>query len=171
MNRPIRSLVERAAGAAGAAGAASLLLALSAQAASTLAPLPPEFDRGRYLVLLGHCNNCHTATYMERAGNVAESDWLLGNPVGFRTGAGTAFASNLRMTVAGFGEAQWIAYATSVKTRPPMPWWSLHDTRPDDLRAMYRYIRHLGTAGRPAPDFVPLDREAPRPFLNFRMEE
>jgi mono/diheme cytochrome c family protein len=65
----------------------SLLLALSAQAASTLAPLPPELDRGRYLVLLGHCNNCHTATYMERAGNVPESDWLLGNPVGFRTGA------------------------------------------------------------------------------------
>lgn len=154
-----------------AAGAPLLVLALSVHAASSLAPLPADLEHGRYLVLLGHCNNCHTATYTERGGNVPESDWLLGNPIGFRTGVGTTFASNLRMTVVASSEAQWVAYATSVKTRPPMPWWSLHDTRPDDLRAMYRYIRHLGTAGRPAPDFVPPDREAPRPFLNFRMEK
>ncbi len=153
-----------------AAAAPLLLLALSACAAASLAS-PADIEHGRYLVLLGHCNNCHTVSYTERAGNVPESDWLLGNPIGFRTAAGTAFASNLRMTVAAYGEAQWVTYATAVKTRPPMPWWSLHATRPDDLRAMYRYIRHLGVAGRPAPDFVPPDREPPRPFLNFRIEK
>lgn len=49
-------------------------------------------------------------------------------------------------------------------------WWSLHDTRTDDLRAMYRFIRHLGSAGKAAPQFVPPERKPPRPYQNFRVE-
>ncbi len=120
-------------------------------------------DRGRYLVLIGHCNNCHTAGYIGRQGQTPEKDWLLGNPLGFRTAVGTTYASNLRLTTPNFSEDQWVQYAKNVKLRPPMPWWSLHDTRTEDLRAMYRFIRQLGAAGQPAPEFIAPDREPPRP--------
>ena len=36
-----------------------------------------------------------------------------------------------------------------------------------DLRAVYRYIRHLGPAGKPAPTFVPPDQTPPQPFVQF----
>lgn len=123
-----------------------------------------DLARGRYMVVTGHCNNCHTAGYAARQGNVPEQEWLLGNPIGFRLAAGTSYASNLRLTVQNFTEEQWARYAKSAKTRPPMPWWSLHDTTEQDLRAMYQYMKHLGPAGRPAPLFVPPDKEPARPY-------
>jgi hypothetical protein len=45
-----------------------------------------------------------------------------------------------------------------------MPWWSVHDTTPQDLVAMYRYIRSLGRAGQPAPAFVAADRDPAPPY-------
>src|SRR5947209_6633036 len=41
----------------------------------------PVIERGKYLVLIGHCNNCHTAGYGSAAGSVPEERWLTGNPV------------------------------------------------------------------------------------------
>jgi mono/diheme cytochrome c family protein len=123
-----------------------------------------EIDRGRYMVLTGHCNNCHTAGYPSKQGNVPEKEWLLGNPVGFRTPAGTTYASNLRLLVQDFTEDQWIQYVKTTKPRPPMPWWNLYDTTEQDLRAMYKYIKHLGPAGQPAPQFVPPDQEPAPPY-------
>ena len=63
-----------------------------------------------------------------------------------------------------FAEDAWVRYAQSTKPRGPMPWWSLHETSEQDLRAMYRYIRHLGPAGKPAPPFVPSDKDPPPPY-------
>jgi mono/diheme cytochrome c family protein len=120
--------------------------------------------RGRYMVVTGHCNNCHTGGYAAKQGNVPEKDWLLGNPVGFRSELGTTYASNLRLTIQNFSEEQWVAYAKNAKPRPPMPWWSMHDTSEEDLRAMFRYVRHLGAAGQPAPAFVPPDRDPSPPY-------
>ena len=123
-----------------------------------------DIARGRYMVLTGHCNNCHTAAYAPKQGNVAENEWLLGNPVGFRSDIGTVYASNLRLTVRNFSEADWVAYAKAAKPRPPMPWWSVHETSEADLAAMYRYIVSLGAAGQPAPAFVPADKEPAGPY-------
>src|SRR4051812_45691988 len=123
-----------------------------------------DIARGRYMVLTGHCNNCHTAAYAPRQGNVPESEWLLGNPIGFRSDIGTVYASNLRLTVRSFSEADWVAYAKAAKPRPPMPWWSVHETSEADLAAMYRYIVSLGAAGQPAPAFVPADKEPAGPY-------
>jgi mono/diheme cytochrome c family protein len=123
-----------------------------------------DIERGRYMVVTGHCNNCHTAGYSGKQGNVPESEWLLGNPVGYRLPPGTTYATNLRLTVQPFTEDQWVQYAKTAKPRPPMPWWSLHDTTDPDLRAMYKYIKHLGPAGQPAPPFVPPNKEPPPPY-------
>jgi cytochrome c2 len=141
--------------------AAALVLASAGAAAADSAD---DIARGRYMVLTGHCNNCHTAGYTGRQGSVPENEWLLGNPVGFRSELGTAYASNLRLTVRSFTEAQWVAYAKAAKPRPPMPWWSVHETSESDLRAMYSFIVSLGAAGQPVPAFVPADQEPAPPY-------
>jgi len=38
---------------------------------------------------------------------------------------------------------------------PPMPWFALRDMAESDLRALHRYVRHLGPAGEAAPAFLP----------------
>ena len=124
--------------------------------------------RGKYMVQTGHCNNCHTSGYTSKQGNVPEKDWLLGStPLGYRGQWGTTYASNLRLTVPAFTQEQWVKYAKAIESRPPMPWWALRDTTDADLGAMYQYIRHLGPAGEPAPDFVSPDKE-PRPPYESR---
>jgi cytochrome c2 len=142
--------------------AAAVNTAVAAQAAP--AATADDIARGRYMVLTGHCNNCHTGGYTAKQGDVPEKEWLLGNPVGFRSDLGTSYASNLRLTVRSFSEDQWVTYAKAAKPRPPMPWWSVQDTSESDLRAMYRFITSLGAAGQPAPAFVPPDREPPAPY-------
>src|SRR5262245_59964753 len=128
-----------------------------------------DIERGRYMILTGHCNNCHTAGYSCKQVNMPEKEWLVGNPVGYRMGPGTTYASNLRLTVQPFTEDQWVQYAKTTKPRPPMPWWSLHDTTEQDLRAMYKFIKHLGPAGQPAPAFVPPDKDPAPPYETLQV--
>lgn len=148
--------------------AALLLLGPIAIGPGALAQVS-DIDRGRYLVLIGHCNNCHTASYMERAGDVPETLWLTGSKLGWRSAAGTTYATNLRIYVSAISEDAWVQVCKSVKTRPPMPWWSLHDTSEPDLRLMYRFIRGLGAAGEAAPAFLPPDKMPAPPFVQLPM--
>ena len=127
-------------------------------------------ERGRYMVLTGHCNNCHTAGYAPKEGAVPESEWLLGSAVlGYRGPWGTTYATNLRATAAGLDEDAWVRYMKALKTRPPMPFWSINAISEADLRAMYRYIRGLGPAGEPVLKFVPPGEEPKPPFVQWPM--
>jgi mono/diheme cytochrome c family protein len=143
------------------------VLALMMAPLSTLAQEAgsAQIERGRYMVLTGHCNNCHTAGYAQKEGNVPEKDWLLGSgPVGWRGPWGTTYASNLRLTVPAMTEDAWVNYMKTFKPRPPMPWWSVKATTEPDLRAMYRYIKSLGAVGQPAQAYMPPDREPRQPY-------
>lgn len=126
-------------------------------------------DRGRYLVRIAGCNDCHTAGYTEAAGEVPEREWLKGGRLGWHGPWGTTYATNLRLYMADLGESEWIARAREMKTRPPMPWFAIRAMSERDLRALYRFIRHLGSAGEPAPEFVPPGREPPAPYVRFPM--
>jgi mono/diheme cytochrome c family protein len=121
-------------------------------------------ERGRHLVLIGHCNNCHTAGYAALNGKVSEPQWLMGNPVGWRGKNGTTYAPNLRIFVANLSEADWTRLMRTVEWRPPMPWWSVREHSDDELAAMYHYIRSLKPLGKPAPSFLPPDTVPPRPY-------
>jgi mono/diheme cytochrome c family protein len=110
----------------------------------------PAVKRGQYLVQIGGCNDCHTAGYAERAGQVPMDEWLTGTPVGFKGAWGTTYAANLRLTLNALTEDQWVTFAR-VPRRPPMPWFNLRDMNDNDLRAMYRFIRELGPKGQRAP--------------------
>lgn len=124
-----------------------------------------DIERGKYLVVTSHCNNCHTAGYAAAEGEVPESRWLMGNPVGWKSREGTVFAPNLRLMFRDLSEDQWLLMARQARARPPMPWWSVRDTNDEDLRMMYRYVRSLAPLGVAAPEFLPAD-QAPRPPFN-----
>src|SRR2546428_14117083 len=97
-----------------------------------------KVERGKYMVLTGHCNNCHTAGYAQREGNVPEKDWVMGSGVqGWRGPWGTTYASNLRGNVHAMSEEGWVAYIKNLKARPPLPWWSTKTTTEEDLRPVY----------------------------------
>jgi mono/diheme cytochrome c family protein len=146
-------------------------LLLAGLAVSTAAAADPaQVERGRYMVVTGHCNNCHTAGYAQKEGNVPENAWLLGSGAqGWRGPWGTTYASNLRVNAHAMSEDAWVGYMKTFKARPPMPWWSVRATSEPDLRAMYQYIRQLGPAGEPAQPYLPPDREPKPPFILYPM--
>lgn len=124
-------------------------------------------ERGKYLVKIAGCNDCHTAGYMMSEGKTPEDLWLTGDTFGWRGPWGTTYATNLRIRLQELTEDEWLSYAKSLKTRPPMPWFNLNQMEDGDLRAIYRFIRHLGSAGNPAPSYLPPDKEPAPPFALF----
>jgi hypothetical protein len=124
-------------------------------AAPLAAGKPGSIERGRYVVKIAGCNDCHTPAYAMRDGQVPERDWLTGDGTGWNGPWGTTYASNLRLKLAALSEAQWLQLARTAQYRPPMPWFNLRAMSDGDLRAVYRYVRHLGPAGVPAPAYVP----------------
>ena len=149
--------------------AASIALAL-ASLATTVQAAPDragEIARGRYVVVLGGCNDCHTEAYAPQAGKVPERDWLLGSRLGYQGPWGTTYATNLRRYMQGLTADQWVQRARTIETRPPMPWFTLHALKESDLRAMHAYVRSLGPVGEPAPAFLPPGQEAKGPVVRF----
>lgn len=142
----------------------AVLLLGSAAAAPSADEATPE--HGRYVVAISGCNDCHTPGYPQKDGKIPEQDWLTGNPVGFKGPWGITYPANLRLLVQSMSEQEWIQRARS-PARPPMPWVSLKTMTNNDLRSIYLFIRGLGAAGQPAPEFVPPDRPATTPYIEF----
>ncbi len=152
----------------------SILLgaALAAASATALADTAKGDDakalaRGKYIAQISGCNDCHTPGYAMTGGKVPEKDWLIGDALGWRGDWGTTYPSNLRLYMQGMTEAQWVKTAKTIQTRPPMPWFALHDMTETDLRAFYRYVRSLGPAGSAAPAYVPPGPQPQGPFVQF----
>ena len=49
-------------------------------------------------------------------------------------------------------------------------WFNLRDMSDRDVRAIYRYLRHMGPAGKAAPAYLPPDKQPPQPFVQFPMK-
>jgi mono/diheme cytochrome c family protein len=124
-------------------------------------------DRGRYLVKIAGCNDCHTPGYLLSEGQTPEELWLTGDSFGWRGPWGTTYPPNLRTLVQGLTENQWVLLAKNLKARPPMPWFNLNAMKDEDLRAIYQYIRHLGPGGHAAPAYVPPDKAPNPPYALF----
>jgi len=125
-----------------------------------------EVERGRYLVAVGGCNDCHTAQFAETGGRIPEAKHLTGMAVGFSGPWGVSYPANLRLSAAAWPENDWMA---RVRTGglPPMPWSALQAMTDEDLRAVYRYLRHLGAAGEPTPAALPPGEAIPTPHFVF----
>ncbi|MGB5707411.1 MAG: hypothetical protein WBM41_11300 [Arenicellales bacterium] len=124
-------------------------------------------ERGKYIVTIGGCNDCHTPGYLMSEGNVPEDSWLIGDRLGWRGPWGTTYAPNLRLLINAMSEEQWLEVAKTLKTRPPMPWFNLNLMHNDDLKAIYHFVDSLGPAGEPAPNYLPPDQEPNPPFATF----
>lgn len=155
---------------------AVIAAAFAATACAFTASLPAAGDtsnedalvaRGRYVVRIGGCNDCHTPNYAETGGNVPEALWLTGGAVGWQGPWGTTYPANLRAYMQTLSADAWVQLARSAKFRPPMPWFSLRDMSETDLRAIHALLRHLGPAGAPAPAYLPPGQVAPGPVIRF----
>ena len=113
-------------------------------APATAQDAEPSVERGRYLVTITGCNDCHTAGYGEAKGDIPESEWLKGSTVGFRGPWGTSYASNLRLQIPLWTEDRWVGYVRSSfhTLWPPMPWYDVQKMSEPDLRSITDSLRH-----------------------------
>lgn len=126
-----------------------------------------QVERGRYLVMITGCHDCHTPNFLVNGGKTPEKDYLTGGTLGWRGPWGTTYPANLRLYFANMSEDEWVQVAKEIQRRPPMPYFSLNAMTAADVRAIYKYIRYLGPAGTPAPKFVPADKAPPQPYVQF----
>jgi mono/diheme cytochrome c family protein len=125
----------------------------------------PAVERGRYLVQIGGCNDCHTPGYTARNGQVAEAQWLVGDSLGYNGPWGTTYPANLRRYLSTMDIDAWVEQARTLETRPPMPWFNLRAFSEADLRAIYKYISSLPADDTSVPEYVPPSQEPKTPYL------
>lgn len=131
----------------------------------------PSVEAGRYLVVVGGCNDCHTVGWNQTPEQIPEDQWLLGSPMGFRGPWGTTYASNLRRFLENMPEDDWVHFAKTWRARPPMPSFNVNQMSEEDLRSIYRFIRSLGAQGELAPAFLPPEQEPTTPFIVFEPQQ
>ncbi len=145
---------------------AALVCAGMPGATASAAP-DPLVERGRYLIVVGGCNECHTPGYVEAGGKLAEADWLTGTDIGWQGPWGTTYPANLRRFVSALSEDEWVQYARHVVTRPPMGWFVLNALSESDARAIHRFVHGLGVAGDPVPPYAPPGVAVDTPVIRF----
>ena len=148
-----------------AAGLGVLIAGYGRAVAAEVGP-ETQVTRGKYLVTISGCNDCHTPGYMQQGPKVPEREWLTGVPVGYQGPWGTTYAANLRLVINGMSEAQWLVHARK-EFKPPMPWFNLREMKDQDLKAIYAYVRSLGVAGEQAPAYVAPGGRVTTPYFVF----
>jgi hypothetical protein len=107
-------------------------------------------ERGRHVIKTMGCNSCHTPDYMIKRSNIPEEDWLVGSTLGFRGTYGTVYPTNLRLLLNNMTEDEWLVLAKQMREDSPMAWIMLPKTVDQDLRAIYKFVKYLGSKGTPA---------------------
>jgi mono/diheme cytochrome c family protein len=140
-----------------------LASAASAAVVSTAAVADAQTDRGKYLVMLGGCNDCHTPGVF--LGKPDFTRALGGSEVGFELpGLGVFHGPNLtpdKETGLGNWTAEEIVAAITKGQRPDgrelapiMPWQSLAVLTKEDALAIVAYLKSL----------PPVKNKVPGPF-------
>lgn len=149
-----------------------VMLAVSAGCAgigqrSTALERGPDIERGRYVIEIMGCNDCHTPNYMGSAIHLPEEDWLVGGDLGFHGSWGTAYPSNLRLMLNNMSEDEWVVLARQMRKNSPMTWVQLPKVTEQDLRAVHRFIKYLGPKGTPAPERLPAGTVPTTEYIGF----
>ena len=149
--------------------AAAAVCALVLGACDARAATPPSaeasIERGRYVVMISGCNDCHTAGFPQSGGTVPQSEWLKGDSMGWHGPWGTTFGPNLRIYMQSRSEDEWVRTARTFKARPPMPWYNVHAMDESDIRSLYQYIKSLGEPGDQVPEALPPGQEPKTPYM------
>lgn len=144
---------------------AMAVLALAGLAGAQAAD--PAVERGKYLVTIASCADCHTPGYFLGKPDMARQ--LAGSDVGFEIpGLGVFYGPNLtpdkKTGLGGWSDAQ-IAAALTTGTRPDgrqlapiMPWRAFAALSKPDVSAMIAYLKSLPAVRNKAPGpFGPLE--------------
>jgi mono/diheme cytochrome c family protein len=124
---------------------------------------PAQVERGKYLVTLGGCNDCHTPGYF--LGKPDEARYLGGSDVGFEIpGLGVFVGRNItpdKKTGIGDWTEKQIVTALQTGVRPDgrvlapiMPWHAFAHLTAADANAIAAYLKSL----------KPVDHAVPGPF-------
>ena len=146
---------------------ALVLLAASGAPAWAAEPAAPSVEYGKWVSIVGGCQDCHTADYGEKNGVINPDTALKGNPVGYQGPWGTTYAFNLRLLAATMTEDAWVKFLQTFTARPPMPYYNVHALDEVQMRSLHMYIASLGAPGDPAPAYVPPGQEPTSPYLVF----
>ena len=149
--------------------ALGLLVSCAAMAATGPSASKRAIAHGKFLVGYGGCNDCHTPGWAEHGGRAPEDLLLTGGGMNFQGPWGTTYPTNLRLYVQQLTVKEWIAKLRSLKSRPAMPWWTFRYLSDKDLTDMYFYIHSLGSAGKPAHDYVPPGQAASLPYFKLML--
>lgn len=145
---------------------ALIIAALAAGVAATARSAgDPLVERGRYLVAFGSCNDCHTPGWRESDGAIPASRWMTGTTLGYRGPWGTSYPANVRLEFARISEDDWLFMVRTRAGHWPMVWHDLRFLSVTDRRAIYRFVKHLGPAGSPAPSDLPPSTEPKTPYI------
>jgi len=136
-----------------------------ASTASIQAATPEE--AGRYFVLIGGCNDCHTPGWAESNGKLPEAEWAVGSTVGYRGAWGTSYAANLRLAARDMTEQGWVDLFRKGEGLPPMPWQNYRNVPDADLLAIRTFLRSLGPRGVRAPQNLPPGQEPKTPYVDL----
>lgn len=142
-------------------------VAMGGAMATAAEPAAPSVDYGKWVSIVGGCNDCHTAGYSETAGKIDPATALKGTPVGYQGPWGTTYAANLRLLAATMSEDDWVKYLQTFKARPPMPYYNVNALDEVQMRSLRMYIASLGAPGEAAPAYVPPGQEPKFPYNVF----
>jgi mono/diheme cytochrome c family protein len=128
-----------------------------------------QLARGKYLVTIGNCNDCHTPGYF--FGKPDMTRYLGGSDVGFQGPAGTVVGRNLtpdKETGLGKWTNAQIAIAIRSGVRPDgrvlapvMPWPAFSKLTDDDVTAIVLYLKSLPPVRHVVPGPFPADQNPP----------
>jgi mono/diheme cytochrome c family protein len=128
-----------------------------------------QLARGKYLVQIGGCNDCHTPGYF--FGKPDMTRYLGGSDVGFQGPGGTVVGRNLTPdTETGIGSWTTTQIATAIRSgvrpdgrvlAPVMPWAAFSKLTVDDVTAIALYLKSLPPVKHLVPGPFPPDENPP----------
>ncbi len=157
--------------------AAGLSLAAGPKEGTKATPAAAKsvIERGRYLAIVGGCNDCHTPGTLFGAPDFSRE--LSGSDVGWKGPWGTSFPLNLTPDVeTGLGSWTAAEIANTLRTGvkkdgtvllPPMPWQNTSQMSESDLHALVAYLRSLKPVKHAVPKALPPGGAYAGPVIPF----
>ena len=128
-----------------------------------------QIERGRYLVQIAGCSDCHTPGHF--LGQPDATRFLAGSDVGFEIpGVGIVYGPNLTPDATGLGSWTADQIVAAIRTGatpegrglvPVMPWPNLSALSDDDAYAIAAYLQSLDPIANDVPGPVPPGEPAP----------
>ncbi len=142
--------------------------------ASAAMTVEEKLARGKYLVSVMACTDCHTPGSFWGAPDTAR--FLAGSEMGWAGPWGVVYARNLTPDSSGLATWTEDQIVTAIRTgnrpdgrqlAPIMPWTDLTHLTDDDAHAIAAYLKNLPAVVHRVPDPLPPGKKATGSVLNF----